>query len=617
MPGMLNWLLRLVPTNPICVRIIASGSRRWRDMVIRALYLGIMIALMLVVQLANIGIGTFSMRDMASGGASIFQGTSYVQVVLICLLAPIFMAGSIIQESNPRTWDILLTTPLNSAQIVLGNIFGRLFFIMSLLLASLPIFLFLQIFGGVPTQTILESYAIAICSAFLVGSIAVTLSVTRVVGKRSVFVFYALIVFYLAGTYLLDARLGSRITTSTGMIAQSTTWLTALNPFLAIEALLQPNSYRIPEIWDSGWLHQQWMTHPVRTFNVLCCLISVLLIMYSTIRVRLLVLPSMSIDWLQRMFNLTPSGSISRVPRTVGQNPIAWRESHLRRNLASICSRWGFFAVGILLLFLVVAQYMMSDGLLSDMRTLRVMLTVLLMTETIIVVLTAVNLSATAVSKEREDGSLDLILTTPIQPAAYLAGKHLGLLRYLMPMIALPVLSMLLLSGYMYCGGFGSSVTTEQIMPNGIVLTEPLFLSALGISFTIVFIPFIIFCVMVGLHWSIRSKGTIGSIAASLILLFSLFFLLGLCLIPATGELPILGVLLVNLNPGNMLLVIADPIGWLEESWEKDPNGGTIQTVLLVGGVISGGIYLALAWAMHKTMSRTFMITVRRLSGTS
>ena len=42
------------------------------------------------------------------------------------------LAGAIAQESNPRTWDILLTTPLSSMQMVLGNIFGRLFFVLAL-----------------------------------------------------------------------------------------------------------------------------------------------------------------------------------------------------------------------------------------------------------------------------------------------------------------------------------------------------------------------------------------------------------------------------------------------------------------------------------------------------
>lgn len=616
MPKILNWLLRLAPTNPISVRIISGGGRRWRDMAIRAIYLGIMIALMLVVLLANLGSGFFSMRGLAASGASIFQATAYVQIVLICLLTPLFMAGAIVQESNPRTWDILLSTPLNSAQIVLGNIVGRLFFILALLLASLPLFIFLQMFGGVPGHTIIESYMIAICSALLVASIAVTLSVTRTIGNKAVFIFYFVIVLYLVGTYILDSILRTPVNTSAGISAYSITWLTALNPFLAIEALLQPSTYQTAEAWGHGWFYTQWMMHPVRTYNWLCFLSSMILIVYSMLRVRLLIFPNLNTDWLLRVFRLSPKDAISRAPRPVGQNPIAWRESHLRRNLGSICSRWGFLILGLLLLVLVLANYSMSDARPESIRTTRLMLTGLLMAEAVIVVLTAVNLSATAVSSEREDGFLDLILTTPIQPGAYLAGKNLGLVKYLMPMIALPVLSMLIISLYMYTGGLGTAVFFERVMPNGVAVEEPLVIPSLGIAFMLVFIPFVAFCVMVGLHWSIRSRGNIGSVVSSVLLLLFPFVMLGLCLMPAGTSLPMLGVLLMNLNPANMLITLEDPVSWLAGSWQSDPDGGTIQLMMIVGGFISGGIYLGLAWAMHKTMTRTFMMTVRRLSGT-
>tara|TARA_B100001059_G_scaffold195821_1_gene200464 strand:+ start:10443 stop:12296 length:1854 start_codon:yes stop_codon:yes gene_type:complete len=616
MPKILNWLLRLAPTNPICIRIVAGGGRRWRDMVIRALYLSFMIALTLSVLLGNLGSGYFSMRGLASSGASIFQATAYVQIILICLLTPLFMAGAIVQESNPRTWDILLSTPLNSAQIVLGNILGRLFFIVALLLASLPLFIFLQMFGGVPGHTIIDSYVIAICSALLVASIAVTLSVTRIIGKKAVFVFYAAIVLYLVGTFVLDSILRTPINTTAGIAANSTTWLTPLNPFLAIEALLQPSTYQTVEVWGRGWLHTQWMMHPVQTFNWLCCLISVILVVYATLRVRLLIFPNINIDWLLKVFKLSPDGAVTRMPRPVGQNPIAWRESHLRRNLGSICSRWGFLIVGLLLLVGVLINYAMSDGLQDSIRFTRLMLTGLLMAEVIIVVLTAVNLSATAVSGEREDGFLDLILTTPIQPGAYLAGKNLGLVKYLMPMIALPVVSMLLISLFMYAGGVGPPVVFERLMANGMLVQEPLVIPSLGIAFMLVFVPFIAFCVMVGLHWSIRSRGNIGSVVASVLLLSSLFLMLGLCVMPAGVNLPMLGVLLTNLNPANMLITLEDPVSWLAKSWQSDPEGGTIQFMMIIGGLISGGIYLGLAWAMHKSMTRTFMMTVRRLSGT-
>ena len=69
----------------------------------------------------------------AAGRAESFTWIAYLQIGLICILAPVFMGGAIAQEASPRTWEVLLTTPLGAAQIVLGNLFGRLFFVLALL----------------------------------------------------------------------------------------------------------------------------------------------------------------------------------------------------------------------------------------------------------------------------------------------------------------------------------------------------------------------------------------------------------------------------------------------------------------------------------------------------
>ena len=69
-------------------------------------------------------------------------------------------------------------------------------------------------------------------------------------------------------------------------------------------------------------------------------------------------------------------------------------------------------------------------------------------------------LSAFAVSREREDGTLDIILSTPIQPGPYIAGKLRGLIQYLMPMILVPTLTMLIIAVFVWrCFGKTSPAT--------------------------------------------------------------------------------------------------------------------------------------------------------------
>jgi len=200
MPAVLRKFSDLLPTNPIVVRLVSGAGRRTRDLLVRGATLG---ALMVLVFFALLG-SSGSLRDMAQSGANAFTLISYGQVTAICLLTPLFMAGAIAQESNPRTWEILVTTPLSSLQIVLGNLFGRLFFALALLASTLPLCLAARIFGGVRGSSVVAGMAVSGCSAIFLGSVAVMLSVTRSAGKRGVFAFYAGTVLVLFATGAAD-----------------------------------------------------------------------------------------------------------------------------------------------------------------------------------------------------------------------------------------------------------------------------------------------------------------------------------------------------------------------------------------------------------------------------
>ena len=133
MPVFVRWMLRLVPLNPIAVRLVGNGSKRQLHNYIRSVYLAVLILVLLWAMLANSPGSNVSYRELASAGATSFALIAYLQVGLICVIAPVFMAGAIAQEANPKTWDIILTTPMSKLEIVLGNLFGRLFFVLALL----------------------------------------------------------------------------------------------------------------------------------------------------------------------------------------------------------------------------------------------------------------------------------------------------------------------------------------------------------------------------------------------------------------------------------------------------------------------------------------------------
>src|ERR1700721_46983 len=127
MLGIADYFWRLLPANPILLRVVSMGGRRWRDLLYRCAYLALLIGVVLI-SLAVYGIGE-SLSELAKTSSMLFERLSYCQLGLVTVLAPIFTAGAITQERDSQTYDILLATPLTNGQIVLGSLLSDLFFL--------------------------------------------------------------------------------------------------------------------------------------------------------------------------------------------------------------------------------------------------------------------------------------------------------------------------------------------------------------------------------------------------------------------------------------------------------------------------------------------------------
>lgn len=616
MPVVLRWLLGLGPTNPIAVRLVQNGSRRTKHMYIRSAYLAVLILVLLWLLLLTTSSSALNYRELAQSGARSFTWIAYLQIALICILSPVFMASAIAQESDAKTWDILLTTPLSQAQIVLGNLFGRLFFVLALLVASLPLFAMTQFFGGVPGQSIFVSYLIAGCAALLVGTVAIGLSVSRLVGKRAVFTFYIAVVGYVAVTAALDVWMRTA-GMGAGEGGDGVTVMTALNPFLALHALLNPSTYPRAEPGSLTGLRGFLLQSPVTAWCVLSAGLSVFLLAGSTITVRLGGLAQIKgtgggVPWYRKVMGLGGKHAEHRPPRSVWHNPIAWREAAARNaTFSRILARWSFLVLGGLFAILLVVLFHIGNLTTSTFR-LALLSTVWM--EIAVVMLVGMNMAATAISREREDGTLDLLLTTPITPRMYLMGKLRGLVAYLLPMILVPVGTLLFAGGYVLFGGFGR---TGGVMapPVGTGPAMPLVLPEAGLLMLPVLVSFTAFCVMVGLQWSLKSRGTLASVIATVGVVGVVGGTLGLCGWQAGQEISIVGPVLATLTPVTQAYAVIEPGNSLLETLSSTGGMLTARVSLVIGSVITTAIYLFVVYGIRANMVRNFDFTVRRLAG--
>jgi ABC-type transport system involved in multi-copper enzyme maturation permease subunit len=623
MPVFLRWLLRLAPTNPIAVRLVQNGSRRTRHLYIRSAYLAVLILVLLWTMITKGG-GQLSFGELALTGASAFAFIAFLQIALICILAPVFMAGAIAQEANPQTWDILLTTPLSAVQIVLGNLFGRLFFIIALLFASLPLFALTQYYGGVPGRSIFASYLIAACAALLVGTIAIALSVSRLVGKRAVFAFYISVVSYLAITAGLDKFL---IATGRGAGPgglAGVTYMTAINPF---QALLEPTNYPRAAPGTLAGSAAWFLETPVTTWCVGSLGLSLLLMIASTLTVRaggIAGLGGLSgrggIPWYRRILGLGGAGAEHRPPRPVWANPIAWREAAARNGtLGRIIARWTFVALGGLFGLGLIWAYHTGRFSHSDFRLALLATT---MGEIAVISLVAINMAATAISREREDGTLDLLLTTPITPSSYLTGKLRGLIAYLLPMLAVPLGTLAVAGLYVLTGGLGREGGVEFIASAAAAkVTVPVVLPEAALVAPLVVVPFTAFCVMMGLQWSLKSRGTIGSVVGTVGVVGIISGVIGLCGWNAgPSKALLIGPAIAALSPVSALYAMVQPEDAMVStiaSGASTPAGGlaSARVMLVVGGLLAALAYAAIVYGVHGYMVKNFDMTVRRLAG--
>lgn len=652
MQGLYRWLWLLLPANPILVRIVQGGSRQLRHLWVRMGYLGALIVLVLIGLLIGEGLGhQKGLNELAKAGTWVFAIVSYGQVALVCLLAPLFMAGAISQEQTGKSYDILLTTPLSNLQIVIGSLLGRLFFVASLLLSGLPLFAVLLIFGGVPMRSILMSFAVALLAALMVGSVAVTLAVLRKGGHTAVFVFVVAIAGYLVASYALDrlvrfARM-TKVTTTAVALTEAdgtaaspapettgrdgrTTWLTPLHPLLVLESSLNRANYRPPDAADLAGRHPLigfYLGRPEEAFAVITLIISLALIVFSAISLRAIGQgPSAAVwvIWLRRFLRLHGPGERRRPARQVWANPIAWVEARARVNrFGGILARWSFVVIGVGIAAVLLLLYHNSElprvtvqsGTVSQDRVFRWMLLGILLVELAIIVLVAIYMSAGSVSREREDGTLDLLLSTPITPNQYIWGKMRGLVSFLGTMFSVPVLTLAMVAIYTVIGNWLQwpqstvSVTTGA----GARARTPLLYSEVVLLMPLMLVPFLALCVAVGMSWSLKAKNVLGAVVPSVGILGALMVVLGFCGMSVV-EVPLVGPMINAFSPTTNVVMLLDPWQTIDGFADAPGNGRLGMTA---AAFVAGAGYSFFVYVLIQGMVRGFDHTVRRLSGTT
>src|SRR5262249_54063556 len=117
------------------------------------------------------------LRRVAQVTEELFFTFTLVQLVLVILLTPAYVAGAVAEEKESKTLEFLLATDLRNREIVLSKLAARLANVTLIVLAGLPVLSAVQFLGGVDPDLLLASFAVVGLTMLSLASLSILCSV--------------------------------------------------------------------------------------------------------------------------------------------------------------------------------------------------------------------------------------------------------------------------------------------------------------------------------------------------------------------------------------------------------------------------------------------------------
>jgi ABC-type transport system involved in multi-copper enzyme maturation permease subunit len=136
--------------SPLLFKEFRTQFRGNRPAILISVSIGLLIIALLllyhsITERTNLGAPLVSVQI----GQALFTGLALATQTLLVFLAPATAVNAISSEYEHHTFDLLLTTPVSASQILLGKLLTSLAFLMLLLIAILPLFSIITLFGGI------------------------------------------------------------------------------------------------------------------------------------------------------------------------------------------------------------------------------------------------------------------------------------------------------------------------------------------------------------------------------------------------------------------------------------------------------------------------------------
>jgi ABC-type transport system involved in multi-copper enzyme maturation permease subunit len=455
---------------PIFLREVLAHARRTRTYVFQTIFLSVMVLCLIPFWPASTETSGAAIADT---GRMIFEYGGYLQIGLLLLLAPAVTANAIVEEKERNTLDLLLLTSAGPFAIVWGKFFSRLFNLSFLLFLTVPILFALLTLGGIGGTSIFIEFTILVAFAVLAAGLGVFLSTIFPKTTAALMAGYVILGSLLAAPAVLkwagiiQVKVGAEAPIAAHVSAfYDLMYLFHPSRFVSTESF--PESWWICPLWNAGLglvlvlvaglllPHARSLERLLSTRKLMDAFDRAT---YYLIRFRFRALLGMFTGGGGEETTGEEAKALNPEHRRVGtENPIYWKETCVN----TIGRNRYWWRVNFTLLVLLLGSYLLFSQLmappelpanataqqiaaaeqaaatsgLNDIEFHRYYVAVL----TGILVLLSTIIAATTVSQEREDGTLTILASTPLECATYVKGKVRGVSRNIVFLVALPFL---------------------------------------------------------------------------------------------------------------------------------------------------------------------------------
>ncbi|GGF86283.1 ABC transporter permease [Paenibacillus aceti] len=198
----MNWRGMLI--NPVLDKEFRLRMRTPRSAVALLAYVLVMgfLAMGIIYVLTSNGMGSSGRFD-PTVSRMIFYVLSFAQLVMIAFMTPALTAGVISGEREKQTLGMLLTTQQSSATIILSKLVSSLSFMTLLIVATLPVYSIVFLYGGVSPKQLFVLFLFYLFVMLMLGSLGIFFSTLFKRTMIAVIVTYGVGLMIFLGTGLI------------------------------------------------------------------------------------------------------------------------------------------------------------------------------------------------------------------------------------------------------------------------------------------------------------------------------------------------------------------------------------------------------------------------------